>query len=139
MSITLERTVCKANLFLSFFGFIIIHKESHKNKLLKKTYSTKQVVNATLKRWNEKNYIVFLKSQTDRREKKIILSSQGQEYAASIIAPLEKMEEAAFNSLSVQEQQTMIQLTGHYYQALLSQMQLYFVQGEGEKATKEKL
>ncbi len=27
MSITLERTVCKANLFLSFFGFIIIHKE----------------------------------------------------------------------------------------------------------------
>lgn len=31
----------------------------------------------------------------------------------------------------------MIQLTGHYYQALLSQMQLYFVQGE--KATKEKL
>ena len=95
------------------------------------------MVNATLKRWNEKNYIVFLKSQTDRREKKIILSSQGQEYAASIIAPLEKMEEAAFNSLSVQEQQTMIQLTGHYYQALLSQMQLYFVQGE--KATKEKL
>ncbi len=49
------------------------------------------------------------------------------------------MEEAAFNSLSIQEQQTMIQLTGHYYQALLSQMQLYFVQGEGEKATKEKL
>ena len=108
-------------------------------QIVEKTYSTKQVVNATLKRWNEKNYIVFLKSQTDRREKKIILSSQGQEYDASIIAPLEKMEEAAFNSLSIQEQQTMIQLTGHYYQALLSQMQLYFVQGEGEKATKEKL
>ncbi|MGT2749951.1 MarR family winged helix-turn-helix transcriptional regulator [Streptococcus orisasini] len=107
-------------------------------QIVEKTYSTKQVVNASLKRWREKDYITFLESQTDHREKKMILSPKGQKYAKSIIDPLEKIEEAAFNSLSVQKQKAMIQLTDHYYQALLAHMQYYFVQKEAEKTTKEK-
>ena len=47
------------------------------------------------------------------------------------------MEEAAFNSLSIQEQQTIIQLTGHYYQALLSTNAALFCSRRRRKATKE--
>lgn len=95
-------------------------------QLVHKTYSTKQVVSATLKKWYQKGYLEFQESQTDRREKRILLTPAGRSYAEQIVSPLSQMEEAALVSLSQSEQKHLIATSRKYYQSLAEQMTSYF-------------
>lgn len=98
--------------------------------IAKRTLSTKQVVNATIKTWREKGYIADLAdtadggpppdrifSRPDRRQKKIALTTAGRIFAAGILDPLRQAEDRAMASLTPVEQNQLVALYAAYSQA----------------------
>lgn len=88
------------------------------NRIVQATYSTKQVVNATIKAFKEKGYIYFDENSPDRRTKMIRLTEMGHTFAAAILDPLEKAEHLAMNTLTAEEQAQLLQLSNKYTAAL---------------------
>ena len=80
------------------------------NKICEHTYSTKQVVNATIKSFEKKGYIFFEENIEDRRAKKVKLTQEGRAYAAKILEPLEKVEVKAMSKLTEEQQKQFTEL-----------------------------
>lgn len=91
-------------------------------KIVEATYSTKQVVHATIKRLTQEGYIQTKETDMDRRHKLLFLTENGRMYAASILSPLRAMEAEAMESLTEDEQRLYIQLTQKYTKQLASVM-----------------
>lgn len=91
--------------------------------LADKTYSTKQVINATIKSWKEKGYIELLENPADKRHKLVQLTPAGQHFADRIIEPLDRIEEVAISVLRAEEQAVLLDLTAKYNQALKEEME----------------
>lgn len=92
-------------------------------KIVQKTYSSKQVVHATINNWREKGYIVTRENPKDKRNKLLGLSPEGKQFASKILDPLEEMEVMALSSFSKEERAQFIQLTQRYTQQLKKLMQ----------------
>ena len=90
------------------------------NTICEKTYSTKQVVNATMKAFKEKGYIYFEEQEKDRREKIIKLTKEGYLYVSKILDPLRESEEKAIGKLSSEQQELFIE----YYTIFNDNMKL---------------
>lgn len=88
------------------------------NLVCQKTYSTKQVVNATIKSFLEKGYIKLEENKADKRQKLILLTSEGQRFAVAILKPLEEGENDAMLTLSESEQSSLLQLTERFQSSL---------------------
>ncbi|MBS4913378.1 MAG: winged helix-turn-helix transcriptional regulator [Veillonella sp.] len=88
------------------------------NRIVQATYSTKQVVNATIKAFKEKGYIYFDENSPDRRSKMIRLTEMGHTFATTILEPLEKAEQMAMNKLTAEEQVLLLNLSNKYTAAL---------------------
>lgn len=92
-------------------------------QLAKRTYSSKQVVNATIKSWRNKGYVTFLDNPKDKRHKLVSLTAEGQSWAMSIIQELNRIEQAAIAVLSDEEQATLNALSAKYNMALKLEME----------------
>lgn len=79
------------------------------NTICKKTYSTKQVVNATIKNFFEKEYIYFEENENDKRYKKVKLTKKGKIFASKILDDLEEAESDAMNELTLKQQEILIE------------------------------
>ncbi|MCK3941781.1 winged helix-turn-helix transcriptional regulator [Streptococcus suis] len=88
------------------------------NWISKKTYSSKQVVNATIKKFLDKGYVFFEENPADKRHKKVKLTEAGRVYASRILDPLEEAEKTALSQFSLEEQEQLLDLFGRYGQAL---------------------
>lgn len=88
------------------------------NHIVQGTYSTKQVVNATIKAFKEKGYLFFDENSPDRRSKVIRLTEMGHAFAAAILDPLEQAEHMAMNKLTLEEQAQLLHLSNKYTAAL---------------------
>lgn len=88
------------------------------NWIGKKTYSSKQVVNATIKKFLDKGYVFFEENPADKRHKKVKLTEEGRVYASRILDPLEEVEKTALSQFSLEEQEQLLDLFGRYGQAL---------------------
>ncbi|HEM4292397.1 winged helix-turn-helix transcriptional regulator [Streptococcus suis] len=88
------------------------------NWISKKTYSSKQVVNATIKKFLDKGYVFFEENPADKRHKKVKLTEEGRVYASRILDPLEEAEKTALSQFSLEEQEQLLDLFGRYGQAL---------------------
>ncbi|HEP1802865.1 TPA: winged helix-turn-helix transcriptional regulator [Streptococcus suis] len=88
------------------------------NWIGKKTYSSKQVVNATIKKFLDKGYVFFEENPADKRHKKVKLTEAGRVYASRILDPLEEAEKTALSQFSLEEQEQLLDLFGRYGQAL---------------------
>lgn len=88
------------------------------NWISKKTYSSKQVVNATIKKFLDKGYIFFEENPADKRHKKVKLTEAGRVYAGQVLDPLEEAEKTALSQFSLEEQEQLLDLFGRYGQAL---------------------
>lgn len=88
------------------------------NLVSKKTYSSKQVVNATIKKFLDKGYVFFEENPADKRHKKVKLTEEGRVYASRILDPLEEAEKTALSQFSLEEQEQLLDLFGRYGQAL---------------------
>lgn len=91
--------------------------------LAEKTFSTKQVVNAAIKKWKDQGYVEFQADKNDKRAKKVLLTKAGRSYAASIIDTLDQAEESAFGSLNAAEQEQLGVLVTKYAQALITELE----------------
>lgn len=88
------------------------------NWISKKTYSSKQVVNATIKKFLDKGYVFFEENPADKRHKKVKLTEAGRVYASRILDPLEEAEKTALSQFNLEEQEQLLDLFGRYGQAL---------------------
>ncbi len=88
------------------------------NWVSKKTYSSKQVVNATIKKFIENGYVYLEENPADKRHKKVKLTEAGKQFASQILDPLEKAEKTALTQLSLEDQERLLELTERYSQAL---------------------
>lgn len=88
------------------------------NWISKKTYSSKQVVNATIKKFLDKGYVFFEENPADKRHKKVKLTEEGRVYASRILDPLEEAEKTALSQFSLEEQERLLDLFGRYGQVL---------------------
>lgn len=86
--------------------------------LTEKTYSTKQVVNAMIKTWQNKGYVELLENPQDRRQKLITLTQSGFNFASDIYYKLTKIEIAATETLTEEEKKLLMTLTVKYNEAL---------------------
>ena len=73
---------------------------------------SKQTGHSALKWLERRNLIRLSPSPGSRRRKGVYLTAQGQEYAGKTVAPLLSAEEAAFGSLTGEERETLMRLTG---------------------------
>ncbi|HFU4372903.1 TPA: MarR family winged helix-turn-helix transcriptional regulator [Streptococcus suis] len=104
---------------LSILMFIYyISRGVTQNWISKKTYSSKQVVNATIKKFLDKGYVFFEENPADKRHKKVKLTEAGRVYASRILDPLEEAEKTALSQFSLEEQEQLLDLFGRYGQAL---------------------
>ncbi|BCP63186.1 winged helix-turn-helix transcriptional regulator [Streptococcus suis] len=97
------------------------------NWVSKKTYSSKQVVNATIKKFIENGYVYLEENPADKRHKKVKLTEAGKQFASQILDPLEEAEKTALSQLSLEDQERLLVLTERYSQALTK-----LVQGEND-------
>ncbi|NRG99013.1 winged helix-turn-helix transcriptional regulator [Streptococcus suis] len=88
------------------------------NWVSKKTYSSKQVVNATIKKFLDKGYVFFEENPADKRHKKVKLTEAGKQFASQILDPLEEAEKTALSQLSLEDQERLLELTERYSQGL---------------------
>ncbi|MGQ7379942.1 MarR family winged helix-turn-helix transcriptional regulator [Streptococcus suis] len=88
------------------------------NLVSKKTYSSKQVVNATIKKFLDKGYVFFEENSADKRHKKVKLTEAGKQFASQILDPLEEAEKTALSQLSLEDQERLLELTERYSQGL---------------------
>lgn len=104
---------------LSILMFIYyISRGVTQNWISKKTYSSKQVVNATIKKFLDKGYVFFEENPADKRHKKVKLTEEGRVYASRILDPLEEAEKTALSQFSLEEQEQLLDLFGRYGQVL---------------------
>ncbi|BBA92151.1 MULTISPECIES: MarR family winged helix-turn-helix transcriptional regulator [Streptococcus] len=88
------------------------------NWVSKKTYSSKQVVNATIKKFQERGWVFLEENPADKRHKRVKLTEEGRMFANQILHPLEEAEQQALSKLSQKEQELLLQLTQCYSQNL---------------------
>ena len=79
--------------------------------IVKHTYSTKQVVNATIKMFLKKDYVRITVSLADKRKKIITLTPTGHHFAASVIDPMDEAESKALTRLAPAKQAALLRLT----------------------------
>ncbi|GJM47847.1 MarR family winged helix-turn-helix transcriptional regulator [Weissella soli] len=79
--------------------------------IAKRTYSTKQVIQAIIKGFQNKELLYLEPSVADRRKKIIRLTERGQAYAAEILDPLRAAEDLAMSKLSEEQQVALLEAT----------------------------
>lgn len=87
-------------------------------RISEKTYASKQVVNATIKKFIEKGYLTCKENPQDKRHKLLTLTEAGRSYASAILDPLEALEMKAMQVLSDEEQTLFLQLSERYSQSI---------------------
>ncbi len=75
---------------------------------------SKQTVNSALKGLVKNGYITLTSSETDKRSKYIALTAKGVKFAQERIDLVFKLEELAFQKLSVKERTAMIEISRKY-------------------------
>lgn len=85
--------------------------EMTQDLIAKRTYSTKQVIQAIIKGFQNKELLYLEPSVADRRKKIIRLTERGQAYAAEILDPLRAAEDLAMSKLSEEQQVALLEAT----------------------------
>ncbi|MGT2843688.1 MarR family winged helix-turn-helix transcriptional regulator [Streptococcus hongkongensis] len=91
--------------------------------LCHKTFSTKQVINATIKNWMQKGYVTMQSRNEDKRQRLIFLTEDGHSFAKKIIQPLEECELHAIGSLDEKERELLITLMEKYTATVIKEME----------------
>lgn len=91
--------------------------------IAKRTYSTKQVIQAIIKGFQNKGLVYLEPSVADRRKKNIRLTERGRAYAAKILDPLREAEDMAMSQLSEQQQVALLEATRVFSFALKNNLE----------------
>lgn len=83
-------------------------------QIVEATYYPKQTVNLAVKQFLESGYVEMKEIPADRRNKNIILTKKGREYAESIITPLEEADAAAMKQMGTEQGEELLRLAKRY-------------------------
>ena len=83
--------------------------------ICEESHYIKQMVNTIVKNFYENGYIEFKEVESDRRNKYVLFTSNGKEYADKIMKPLMEREEKAIAVLSNEERNEMINMLERCY------------------------
>ncbi|MBP3704340.1 MAG: winged helix-turn-helix transcriptional regulator [Clostridia bacterium] len=75
----------------------------------------KQIVNAIVKGFLDKGYLQMSELASDRRNKQLMLTESGREYAGKILLPLWEIEQEALSVLSEDERDALLGMLGRCY------------------------
>lgn len=92
-----------------------ISAESHYNK---------QVVNTIVKNFYESGYVSFEEASEDRRNKYVLFTETGKEYADRIMIPLGKKEDKAILVLTEDERERMLAMLERCYEGFVKQAEM---------------
>lgn len=84
-------------------------------EICEESHYIKQMVNTIVKNFYENGYIEFKEVESDRRNKNVLFTSNGKEYADKIVKPLMEREEKAIAVLSNEERNEMINMMERCY------------------------
>ena len=84
-------------------------------EICEESHYIKQMVNTIVKNFYENGYIEFKEVESDRRNKYVLFTSNGKEYADKIMKPLMEREEKAIAVLSNEERNEMINMMERCY------------------------
>lgn len=84
-------------------------------EICEESHYIKQMVNTIVKNFYENGYIEFKEAESDRRNKYVLFTSNGKEYADKIMKPLMEREEKAIAVLSNEERNEMINMMERCY------------------------
>ena len=84
-------------------------------EICEESHYIKQMVNTIVKNFYENGYIEFKEVESDRRNKYVLFTSNGKEYADQIMKPLMEREEKAIAVLSNEERNEMINMLERCY------------------------
>ena len=91
-------------------------------QLCEKTLLPKQTVNNVITAFYKSGYIALCELPENRRIKVIHLTDKGRAYANTLIPKIHEADVQAMNTLSVQEQDTLIKLINKYASAFRQEM-----------------
>ena len=96
---------------------IIYHasKPITQKEICEKSHYIKQMVNTIVKNFYENGYVEFTEVAEDRRNKYVLFTENGKEYADKILKPLIEMEEKAIKVLSDAERERMLEMLERCY------------------------
>ena len=84
-------------------------------EICEESHYIKQMVNTIVKNFYESGYVEFKAVESDRRNKYVVFTEKGKEYADKIIEPLADMEEKAITVLSEKERNDMLTMLERCY------------------------
>ncbi len=99
-------------------------KECTQKLICELTHYPKQTVNIIVKNFLEQGYIEMKEMPSDRRNKYIVFTSKGREYAKKILNPLENADMKALETLGQEQYEILIDLVNKYESALRVNLKL---------------
>lgn len=116
---------------LTYMSFIVLeiiytHPDRCTQKLIcERTLYTKQSVNSIIKTFWKQGYVVLKEDETDRRNKKIILTDEGKKHADEIIGEYLSVEKEAMERLSSDQWEQlvgMVQIFAEHFTAGMTRL-----------------
>lgn len=100
---------------LSYYEFLILYMLNRQPRMMQKEVTTvteipKQSISHAARTLCEKGLVEFVTSQTDRREKDMILTRTGAKFVKENFTPLLKIEEDAFERAGSEEIVNMVEM-----------------------------
>ena len=83
----------------------------------------KQTVHTILNGFEEKGWLERQVMETDKRNKRLLLTQQGKEYAEAILGNLSRREEAAMLQMSYEERRAMSENNRRFFENLRKTME----------------
>lgn len=97
---------------------ICTHPDNCTQKCIcEETHYPKQSVNLIIKSFLQAGYITLEELSADRRNKHIILTEKGRDYAARTVTPLWKIDEGATQCLTADQREDLLRLLSIYARA----------------------
>lgn len=100
----------KTNYYILFVMYSLnSHNSITQKQICEYTGITKQTVNSVINELKKEEYIILLKGSDDKREKNIVLTEKGKDYANELLAPLYKIENNIFDIMGRERVKQMIE------------------------------
>ncbi|WP_183541284.1 MarR family winged helix-turn-helix transcriptional regulator [Lactovum miscens] len=100
--------------------------------IAKRTYSTKQVIQAIIKTYIAKEILCLEPSQNDKRKKFVKLTEKGQTFASQILEPLATYETEAMAALTEKQQKILLEATQVFSHKLNTLLEVHHVPDTGK-------
>ena len=107
---------------LSYYEFLILYMLNRQPRMMQKEVTTvteipKQSISHAARKLCEKGLVEFVASQTDRREKDMILTRAGVGFVKENFAPLLKIEEEAFERVGFDRINSMVEMAKNFLES----------------------